>query len=611
MKKRLIVFIIIITLVLSLTPSTLAIVLENLEDATYLVGETPTSLSVGPVIYGTTCQWQEKITIFGTDLWIDIEGETALSFAPPTDSAGTRTYRCAKTNFGTITYTSEAAITVLEAPEISVTPATQNVALSGTATFTAAISGTDGWTLTKSYWAWGPTDNPADIEGDTGTAVAPTTYSTTLTASGTTYYFYVCEYTDETNGTKDITVYSNGAEAIVSSFITLGNLNDATYLIGETATPLSIGMVLYGTTYQWQYKAYLYGNPFWIDITGATNGAYTPPTSETSTKTYRCAMTYDGSITYTDEIIITVLESPAISVAPASQSIESGEGATFMTTVTGTDGWTLTKSYWAWGPTSHSADIEGDYSESSTFATLYYNPTLTTAGTVYYFYVGEYTDDANGTKDITVYSKGAEVIVSEPETPETPINPFTDVSSSDWFYDEVLYAYGLGLVNGMTATTYAPDSHLTIAQAIKLAACMHQYYNDGSVTLVNGTVNWYDTYVDYAAGQGIISLSTYAGRYNDNATRADYVEIFYYALPASEYTVIHGIPDGLIPDVAITASYGFEVYAFYRAGILQGNDSVGTFAPDSSIKRSEVAAIIARMMDPANRLTAAYAWEAP
>jgi hypothetical protein len=54
--------------------------------------------------------------------------------------------------------------------------------------------------------------------------------------------------------------------------------------------------------------------------------------------------------------------------------------------------------------------------------------------------------------------------------------------------------------------------------------------------------------------------------------------------------------------VAITDPYGYEVYTFYRAGILQGNDANGTFAPGSSIKRSEVAAIIARMMEPANRL---------
>ena len=39
------------------------------------------------------------------------------------------------------------------------------------------------------------------------------------------------------------------------------------------------------------------------------------------------------------------------------------------------------------------------------------------------------------------------------------------------------------------------------------------------------------------------------------------------------------------------------IYTFYRAGILTGSDGKGTFNPNSSIKRSEVAAILSRMFD--------------
>ena len=44
-----------------------------------------------------------------------------------------------------------------------------------------------------------------------------------------------------------------------------------------------------------------------------------------------------------------------------------------------------------------------------------------------------------------------------------------------------------------------------------------------------------------------------------------------------------------------------EVYAFYRAGILDGALADGSFLPESGIKRSEVAAIIVRMFDSAER----------
>ena len=43
--------------------------------------------------------------------------------------------------------------------------------------------------------------------------------------------------------------------------------------------------------------------------------------------------------------------------------------------------------------------------------------------------------------------------------------------------------------------------------------------------------------------------------------------------------------------------YAAEIYELYRAGVLTGSDAAGTFYPNSSIKRSEVAAILIRMFD--------------
>ena len=51
-----------------------------------------------------------------------------------------------------------------------------------------------------------------------------------------------------------------------------------------------------------------------------------------------------------------------------------------------------------------------------------------------------------------------------------------------------------------------------------------------------------------------------------------------------------------------TDSYGDEIYTFYRAGILSGSDSAGTFYPESNIRRSEVAAILVRLFDSSARL---------
>ena len=128
----------------------------------------------------------------------------------------------------------------------------------------------------------------------------------------------------------------------------------------------------------------------------------------------------------------------------------------------------------------------------------------------------------------------------EPTEPPPPF-PFTDVVSTDWFYNNVKTAWEMGLVNGKTATTYEPTANLTYAEAVKLAACMHQYYQTGNVTLVIGTTNWYDTYVAYAKTNGIISKDY---EWNAYATRAGYMEIFANALPDAALGAQNSVANG-------------------------------------------------------------------
>ena len=177
-------------------------------------------------------------------------------------------------------------------------------------------------------------------------------------------------------------------------------------------------------------------------------------------------------------------------------------------------------------------------------------------------------------------------------------NPFTDVPASQWYYEDVTNAYEMGLINGKSATQFKPDDNLTYAEAVKLAACMNQRYTSGSVTLQNGEP-WYQTYVDYCKTKKIIAAD-YA--WEQPATRAGYMEIFANALPSSALKQINDIPDGAIADVPMSHDQADSIYKLYRAGILQGNDEAHNCNPGASIKRSEVAAILTRMMDSSERL---------
>lgn len=180
---------------------------------------------------------------------------------------------------------------------------------------------------------------------------------------------------------------------------------------------------------------------------------------------------------------------------------------------------------------------------------------------------------------------------------------FRDVTANDWFFGYVRSAWEKGLIDGMTADEFAPNGELSVAQAIKLAAVVHQMEKDGKVTLANGSP-WYSTYVDYAVKNGIIGmqyLDYTAEQLNAPAKRAEFAHIFFGAL--SDRDEINAIADNVLPDVKTGDAWAADIYTLYRMGILQGNDAIGTFAPNTSIKRSEVAAILVRMYEHAERVS--------
>ena len=248
--------------------------------------------------------------------------------------------------------------------------------------------------------------------------------------------------------------------------------------------------------------------------------------------------------------------------------------------------------------------------------TLYHvdrvEPTTEADGNIKYWVCskcGSKFKDADGMEEVTDVTIPKLAKPSNPIIPILPILsgnaeakfPFKDVSKTDWYYDSVLSAWKNNLIDGVTAAEFRPDSTLTVAQAIKLAAALHQLEHLGKVTLSNGSP-WYSSYVEYAIANDIIekAYQNYTdAQMNAPVTRGEFVHIFHGA--ESAYTTINTVADNAIPDVKVTDKYAAEIYKFYRAGILTGSDAKGTFHPASSIKRSEVSAILVRMFDTAFR----------
>lgn len=175
---------------------------------------------------------------------------------------------------------------------------------------------------------------------------------------------------------------------------------------------------------------------------------------------------------------------------------------------------------------------------------------------------------------------------------------FSDVSASHWAYSNIKSSYEYGLMNGQSATTFAPNGSLTVAATITVAARIHSIYYTGSENFVQGSP-WYQCYVDYALENGLID-GEYAN-YDAAIQRWEFAKILGRALPDTALQSINTVEDGAIPDVPASASFSADVYRLYRAGILTGSGTDGKFSPYSGILRSEASAILSRMVEPGLR----------
>ena len=176
---------------------------------------------------------------------------------------------------------------------------------------------------------------------------------------------------------------------------------------------------------------------------------------------------------------------------------------------------------------------------------------------------------------------------------------FSDVAEGVWWTENIAAAYEIGLMQGNANGTFAPKGSISVIETMIIASRLHHIYNGGDGIFVQGKP-WYQVYVDYAVEEGIISEGQFPD-YKAAASRSQFASILIKALPSDALSVINSIPDGSIPDLTQGHDYYDAVYTLYRAGILTGSDSAGSFKPNSSITRAEAAAIITRMADPATR----------
>lgn len=179
---------------------------------------------------------------------------------------------------------------------------------------------------------------------------------------------------------------------------------------------------------------------------------------------------------------------------------------------------------------------------------------------------------------------------------------FSDISSGDWFYSDVISAYEYGIAKGADDGRFLPYDLVSISEVIAFGARILSIYN-GDKEQFAADGEWYEPYIEYALANGIINSGDgFLSSVNKPATRAQTAYVLANSLPFTELSNINTSISSL-PDVAVSDSYYNEIIMLYRAGVLSGKDEYGTFSPTENVTRAEVAATINRIVNPSARLS--------
>lgn len=172
--------------------------------------------------------------------------------------------------------------------------------------------------------------------------------------------------------------------------------------------------------------------------------------------------------------------------------------------------------------------------------------------------------------------------------------PFGDVAESDWFFDGVDYVYRNGLMSGVAADTFAPDTTLTRSMLIcVLWRRAGSPAADGASFADVAPDSWYAAAVNWGVANKIVS-----GVAEDTFAPDALLSREQLAVMLANYAAAFGTPLtaadlGTFADSGDVSDWAQGALAkMVGSGILSGSDNM--LLPKKSASRAEAAAILAR-----------------
>ena len=156
----------------------------------------------------------------------------------------------------------------------------------------------------------------------------------------------------------------------------------------------------------------------------------------------------------------------------------------------------------------------------------------------------------------------------------TIYNPFKDVKTTAWYFDPMIHLYESGIINGTSATTYAPNDTLTWTAALKLLLV-----SNGDLKAADATgADWSKNTIAKAAELGLVAADL------DGAKAISRLEFCQVAAKLNK------LAESKTESKFTDCTDGY-VMALVDAKVIDGMTAT-TFEPDASLTRAQIAKII-------------------
>ena len=177
---------------------------------------------------------------------------------------------------------------------------------------------------------------------------------------------------------------------------------------------------------------------------------------------------------------------------------------------------------------------------------------------------------------------------------------FTDISTSDWFYDEVYTVWSEGIMNGTDDNTFSPNATLTRGMVVTM---LYRLENEPATASRNtfsdvASGQWYTEAVEWAAKNDIVNgVGGDKFAPNDPITREQLATILYRY--TAEYKDESDLRTGSLTsfgDAAKVSAYAENALEWAVGSKIINGDN-GNLKPQGKATRAEAAAMFARFMD--------------